>query len=337
MRTPAPSLASRIRRHALVAEIGRQLAGRCRWTPGSPIAVGCSGGVDSCVLLAACTAIARRRSSRGAVTAVHVHHHLRADADVDAEHVAMLARELDVPHVRRDVHPVRRGRGLADDARGLRHAALLDAAREAGATHIALAHHADDRLETLLMHLGRGTGLRGLGSIPWSRPAARGSGVRIARPMLALTRQEIVACAREVGIAWRDDPGNADPSTARGMLRTQVIPALRMRWPSVALHASSASDGARAGLLAGHAWSRARTACAAPGRTLLRATGPDLACLLIDSWLRAHGVKATWSQVTRIARAAISSEREPRTYPAGCRCVLVRSRALSIGGSASAP
>lgn len=284
------------------------------------------------MLLAACAAISRRRSARGPVFAVHVHHHLRPDADADAAHVEMLARELGIVCVRRDVHPQRRGRGLADDARELRHAALLDAARKVGATHIALAHHADDRLETLLMHLGRGAGLRGLGSIPWSRSAGRGSGVRIARPMLGLVREEILACARDVGIAWREDPGNVDPSTARGMLRTQVIPALRARWPKVAQRASSAADGARAGLRAGRAWSRDRLGSGPPSRAVLRTAGPDLACAVIDSWLHMHGVRATWLQLTRIARASTGKELEPRTFPAGNMRVVVRARGLSLEG-----
>lgn len=330
MRTPVPSLNARIGRHSLTAEVARQLVSRCGWTPGRPMAVGCSGGVDSCVLLAACAAIARRRSSRGRVLAVHVHHHLRPEADHDADHVAELARELDVQFIRHDVHPQRRGRGLADSARELRHAALLASARDFGATHIALAHHADDRLETMIMHLGRGSGLRGLGSIPWNRSAARGSGVRIARPMLSLTRAEIVACARDVGIEWREDPGNADPSSARGLLRTQVIPALRSRWPKVAQRASAAADGARAGLVAGRAWSRRRCGSMPPTRAMLRAAGLDLACIIIDAWLRDRGVSPSWMQVTRIARSACGATEEPREFLAGRARVTITSRAMSI-------
>lgn len=180
------------------------------------------------------------------------------------------------------------------------------------------------------MHLGRGAGLRGLGSIPWSRSAARGSGVRIARPMLGLTRQEIEECARDVGIAWREDPGNTDPSTARGLLRTEVIPALRARWPQIAQRASSAADGARAGLRAGRAWSQALAAGAPPSRAMLRASGPDLACIVVDSWLRRHGVRATWMQLARIARASTGDEHEPRTFPAGGMRVVVRARSLSL-------
>jgi tRNA(Ile)-lysidine synthase len=317
-------------RHPLTAEIAQQLTGRCGWEPGSAIAVGCSGGVDSCVLLAACAAILGRRSSRGRAFAVHVHHHLRADADLDAERAAELARELGIPLLRRDVHPVRRGEGLAADARTLRHAALLDAAREAGASHIALAHHADDRLETLLMHLGRGSGLRGLGSIPWSRSAARGSGIRIARPMLALARTDIEACARDVGIAWREDPGNADPASARGLLRTRVIPVLRSRWPRIAERASAAADGARAGMRAGRAWSTGRTRGTPPTRALLRSAGTDMAGLIVDAWLRTQGVRATWMQVMRIARASCSTVDEPRNFRAGRGTVVVRARALSF-------
>lgn len=330
MRTPVTSLAARMGRHALVAEVAHALANRCRWTPGSAIAVGCSGGVDSCVLLAACAAIARRRSSRGAVFAVHVHHHLRPDADLDAELVRALAQELGLPLLRRDVHPVRRGKGLADEARRLRHAALLGAARDAGAAHVALAHHADDRLETLLMRLGRGSGLRGLGSIPWSRAAAAGTGVRIVRPMLALTRADIIACAQDAGVPWREDPGNSDPSTARGLLRTEVIPALRSRWPKIAQRASSACDAARAGLVAGRGWAMRFTRRGAPARALLQEAGVDLASIVLDEWLRTRGVRATWMQVTRIASAACGDGRTPRTYPAGHVAVVIRARTLSI-------
>jgi tRNA(Ile)-lysidine synthase len=196
--------------------------------------------------------------------------------------------------------------------------------------HIALAHHADDRLETLLMHLGRGSGLRGLGSIPWSRSAARGSEVRIARPMLALARGDIEACARDVGISWREDPGNSDPASARGLLRTQVIPALRARWPRIAERASAAADGARAGMRAGRAWSIGRARGKPPTRAMLRSAGPDVAALMVDAWLRAHGVSATWMQVTRIAAAACRMVDAPRTFPAGRGTVSVRARALSL-------
>ena len=330
MRSSACALVRRMGRHPVTAEVGRRLIERCRWVPGETIAVGCSGGVDSCVLLAACAAIAGRKSSRGAVVAIHVNHHLRPDADCDADHVEALARELGVPCMRRDVHPRRQGRGLASDARDLRHAALLEAAVESGASHIALAHHADDRLETLLMRLGRGSGLRGLGSIPWQRRSARGSAVRIVRPMLALARTDIMACAESVGIAWRDDPGNVDPASARGLLRTQVIPALRSRWPRIAARASAAADGARAGAAAARAWSAARIGTGAPSRDLLRAAGADLGCILIDAWLRGSGVEATWSQVTRIARAAQGTEPQPRAFPAAGARITVRRRALTL-------
>lgn len=282
------------------------------------------------MLLAACAAIGLRRSSRSPVFAVHVHHHLRAEADADAAHVDALARELGVPLVRRDVHPTRRGKGLANDARELRHAALLDAALEIGASRIALAHHADDRLETLLMHLGRGSGLRGIGSIPWNRRAAPGSGVRVVHPMLGLTRAEIVGCAVDIGVTWREDAGNLDPASVRGMLRTQVIPALRARWPKVAQRASAAADGARAGLLAGRAWFRGHACPDAPTRTMLRDAGPDLACLAVDEWLRGCGVSASWMQVTRIARAACGRAGEPRAFPAGASRVTVRARTLTL-------
>jgi tRNA(Ile)-lysidine synthetase-like protein len=326
MRVPRLTAIGRMSRHALTAEVARQLVARCGWAPGAAIVVGCSGGVDSTVLLAACAAICHRRSARGQVHAVHVHHHLRPDADLDAAHVERFAQELGVPLLRRDVHPVRGPDGLAADARARRHAALAECAAAVGATHIALAHHADDRLETLIAHLGRGSGLRGLSSIPWTRSAGRGTGVRVARPMLALTRASIEQCAHDVGIPWRDDPGNLDPAAVRGMLRMSVMPALRARWPRIAEHASVAADAARAGSRASRAWSRQRIAGREPTRGLLRAAGPDLSALIVDAWLRGMGVRASWSEVLRIARAGSGPSAAPRTLPAGSGKVIVRAQ-----------
>lgn len=292
--------------------------------------VGCSGGADSCVLLAACAAIGSRSSPPAPIVAVHVHHHLREDADADAAHVEALAASLGAGFLRRDVHPARGPTGLAAAARALRHEALRDAALQCGARHVALAHHADDRLETLLMSLGRGAGVRGLGSIPWVRAAAPRSPVRVVRPMLALSRAEIEECARAIGMRWRDDAGNLDPRSARGLLRTAVVPALRSRWPRIAQRASAAADAARSAGRVARAWARSRTAASPPSRADLRRCGAGTACLLVDAWLRRQGVRAPWGAVVRIARVAADGGSAPRRLRVG-RMGWVRVGARTLG------
>jgi tRNA(Ile)-lysidine synthase len=126
-----------------------------------------------------------------------------------------------------------RRRGLSGQAglSRLRREFLLSACRRAGAVTIATGHTADDQMETLLLRLLRGAGLQGLGAMSERRG-------RWIRPLLEASRDWIEADLRGAGIAWREDPSNADPRYARNRIRHDVIPAL-MR----AADASGAPDG----------------------------------------------------------------------------------------------
>ena len=196
--------------------------------PARPFAVAWSGGLDSSVLLDA----AVRAAGAARVVAIHVHHGLQPAADDWVAHCAREAARLGVRCATlRAAGAPGPGDSVEAWARGERYRLLRAAAREARAAALLTAHHADDQLETLLLMLARGCGLDGLTGI-----AARDvrEGVTLLRPLLALDRAALEAQARARGLAWVDDPSNADPVHARSALRGRAMPALRDALPGLA-------------------------------------------------------------------------------------------------------
>jgi len=236
------------RRHGLVRELARRLAGRCAVPPGARVVIAVSGGPDSLALLLAAVGL-RQRRARGAGPAVepvaaHVHHHLRASADDDEALVERVCREFGVPLHTRHVYPDRCPGSVAANARRLRYEALAEIAASVGAAHVAVAHHAHDQLETLLIALGRGGGLDALSGMAWTRPLAEG--IQLVRPLLLASKASCEAMCEAAGVAWCRDPTNADPATVRGRLRRDVIAVIEELWPSAPLAASRAAEDAAA-------------------------------------------------------------------------------------------
>ncbi len=226
------------RRHALVARVERRLRARCEVGAEGPatVVIGVSGGADSTALLLAMATIASREatpSMPGIVPVVaHVHHHLRDAADDDATWVETLCAKLGVECHVLHVNPADVSGNCAANARALRYESLLDAARAMGAHHVAVAHHADDQLETILMALGRGAGLDGLAGMPWRRAMDRG--VTLVRPLLDTRRAECEELCRAAELSWREDPGNLDPSSTRARVRQEIAPVMEALWPDAA-------------------------------------------------------------------------------------------------------
>jgi tRNA(Ile)-lysidine synthase len=192
--------------------------------PASRIVVAFSGGLDSTVLLHALVQL-----GLGArIEAHHVDHGLHADSPRWAAHCADVARLLGVPC---SVHRVDAGPGPGESpeaaARGARYRAL-EAQLETGDT-LVTAHHGDDQLETVLLRLLRGSGIRGLTAIRTDAACGRG---RLVRPLLDFSRDEIERQARAMGLAWLEDPSNRDTAFDRNYLRTRVLPAIVERWPA---------------------------------------------------------------------------------------------------------
>lgn len=194
--------------------------------PGLPLAVAYSGGADSTALLLACA-----RKWPGQVSAIHIHHGLQAAADTFEQHCRSVCERLGVSLqvLRVDARPTP-GQSPEDAARSARYAALRHCADAAQPPirHIALAQHADDQVETLLLALSRGAGLPGLSAMPaqWVR-----DGIRYYRPWLQVSGDELRSWLREQGQDWVEDPTNADEQYTRNRIRARLLPALEAAFP----------------------------------------------------------------------------------------------------------
>lgn len=269
----------------------RHLRQSCRVPPGERVLVAVSGGADSVALL---RSLAELRGKRGwdlQLVVGHVQHYLRGEeSELDAEFVRELARSLELPFCRRDVHlgaqetkglfgdspdagsgrPSTNPPGLASEstgdsgpasarhdhesglelrARKARHQALLAMAGEYHCPWIALGHHADDQLETMLMRLIRGAGLGGLSGMRWRRRSpedprkagpATHAGQRpfLVRPLLSTPRAEIERYLQSLDQTWREDASNQQMFTWRNRLRAEVLPVLEALRSDVPTRAS---------------------------------------------------------------------------------------------------
>lgn len=197
---------------------------------GARILVGCSGGADSLALAHALHALAPGQGWH--VEAAYVHHGLRAAADREAEHLAHRMAQWGVPFrvARIEVRPGA-GQSPEEAARDARYAALNALAGASGATILALGHHADDQLETVLMRLTKGSALPGLLGIPAQREQI--AGPRIVRPLLEVPRAAVEAYLIRHGLDWFEDESNRDASIPRNRLRHEVTPVLRALNPAI--------------------------------------------------------------------------------------------------------
>lgn len=209
--------------------------------PGDTVAVGVSGGPDSTALALALHALAPRLQCR--LHLFHLDHGLRADSPKDAEYVRQLGERLGVPCtvLRRDVAAEARqhGNSLEAEGRTIRYRELGRLATQIGATRIATGHHQDDQAETVLLHLLRGTGRKGLTGIPPVRPAGADApaGCTVIRPLLFTSRQAILAYCHKHGLEPRRDPSNLDPAFLRNRIRHELLPLLTARYnPGASQH-----------------------------------------------------------------------------------------------------
>ncbi|GAB3495685.1 hypothetical protein GCM10027399_18060 [Curvibacter fontanus] len=194
--------------------------------PGLPLAVAYSGGADSTALLLACA-----ERWPGQVSAIHIHHGLQAAADGFELHCRELCARLGVPLQVQGVDARHApGQSPEEAARSARYQALRRCAEAADPPirHIALAQHADDQVETLLLALSRGAGLPGLSAMPahWER-----DGIRYYRPLLEVSGDQLRQGLRERGASWIEDPTNADEQYTRNRIRARLLPALEAAFP----------------------------------------------------------------------------------------------------------
>ncbi len=195
------------------------------------LAVALSGGADSVALLHML-----HNSTAHKLHAVHVHHGIRGEeADRDADFCAQLCATLGVPFtlLRVDVPALveKTGESLETAARTARYTAIDAFLHESNISLLATAHHADDQLETMLQHLLRGAGLRGLCGIPACRTLGTST---VVRPLLRVSKEDILAYCKQASLPFVTDSTNNEPCCARNRLRLDVIPVLRELWPNAA-------------------------------------------------------------------------------------------------------
>ena len=207
------------------------------------MAVAYSGGADSTALLVACA-----RKWPGLVRAIHVHHGLQDAADGFERHCIATCKQLGVPlAVRRVDARHAPGQSPEDAARRIRYDALSSALQQewgAAVKDIALAQHADDQVETMLLALSRGAGLPGLAAMParWQR-----DGITWHRPLLAVPGPAIRQWLAQEKLDWIEDPTNADDAFTRNRIRLRLLPALAEAFPQFReTFARSAGHAARA-------------------------------------------------------------------------------------------
>ncbi len=214
------------------------------FSSGLPFAVALSGGADSTALLLACA-----RRWPGQVRAVHIHHGLQTAADDFESHCRALCLQQGVPlAVRRVQAGHAPGQSPEDAARKARYQALAEAVHTEWpeVQDVALAQHADDQVETLLIALSRGAGLPGLASMPaqWQR-----QGLNWHRPWLAVPGAALREWLQSQGQSWVEDPTNTDEKFTRNRIRARVLPALAEALPAFretfarsAAHAAQAQE-----------------------------------------------------------------------------------------------
>ncbi len=203
---------------------------------GGRVVVGCSGGVDSQVLLHGLWVLRGELGVELAVLACD--HGLRVGSAAEAAEVRHLAWRLGLP-CRVVALRVLEARGVGESlemaARRLRRGAYAAAAREFGASWVALGHHRDDQAETLLLRLCRGSGTAGAAGMEAKAPL--GEGLWLSRPMLGLSRAAIEVQARRWGLRPMEDESNREGTPLRNRLRWEVLPLLRERVnPSASAH-----------------------------------------------------------------------------------------------------
>ena len=222
-----------------MSEVSRStLEGRFReaWPPpnwcDSNVVLAVSAGPDSVALLRLTLAIKSASGGNGAVFVAHFNHSVRKEAaDADQAWLEDLCRRFEVPCFTGSADPAMislKGDGWEATARAARYDFLRQTAEQVGARLVAVAHTANDQVETILHRILRGTGVEGLAGIPRHRPLS--SSVTLVRPLLEFRRSDLLAYLAELGQVFRVDETNRDVRWTRNRLRHELLPVLREQY-----------------------------------------------------------------------------------------------------------
>lgn len=207
--------------------------------------VAVSGGKDSLALLYSLNQI--REAFEFQLHVATLDHGLRGQTGAeDAEFVVRIAQEWDLPYTRGkvDVLTIAQAQKLSIEtaSRNARYDFLAEVAKNVGAKCVAVAHHADDQAETVLMHLLRGSGLQGLRGMQIESPMPNHPELRLIRPLLAVTRAQIEAYCGEHNLPAREDITNQDTHYFRNQLRLEILPYLAQLNPQISSSLNRLAD-----------------------------------------------------------------------------------------------
>jgi tRNA(Ile)-lysidine synthase len=204
---------------------------------GSRLLLAVSGGPDSTCLLHILFKL--RKKLEVELFVAHLDHQLRgAESEADANYVETLAKSLNIPVIvgKKDVKVYRKEQriSLEEAAREVRYQFLTDVADNISASCIVTGHTSDDQVETILMHIIRGTGTRGLISLkPYNHRQLKGSTIPIVRPFLEISRRQTVDYCKENKLIPRLDTSNLSLSPLRNKIRQQLLPLLMDYNPAI--------------------------------------------------------------------------------------------------------
>lgn len=204
---------------------------------GDVVLAGFSGGPDSVCLLHFLHYLSKEKHF--SVVALHVNHGLRGkDADADQKFARAFCKQqgIEFLSVKINAKKIAKEHDLSPEhaARKGRYQAFLQAARKTGANKLALGHHLDDQAETVLLNLLRGTKAKGLCGIPVTRPLAKD--VQIVRPLLCVTRAEVMQYLANNRLESVTDQTNFDDAFTRNWIRAQLLPFMEQKQPQIRQH-----------------------------------------------------------------------------------------------------
>ena len=216
----------------MIENIKHILAAKCKIRPEIPLIVAVSGGPDSLSLLD----ILHRLEYR--LIIAHFDHSLRPDSGSEAEIVRGIASQMDLQFIygKEDVrrYSDQNKLSIEEAARHTRYKFLIQQSKSFGAQAVAVGHTSDDQVETILMHFLRGSGLDGLRGMPYrSLPNAWSERIPIIRPILELSRKQIIAYNESRNLTPTTDHSNLDTTFFRNRLRYELIPNLESYNPQI--------------------------------------------------------------------------------------------------------
>ena len=218
--------------HPLVEKVQRYIQDHHLFRPSQRVLVAVSGGADSVGLLLVLVELVRTGKLDVELVVAHLEHGIRGrQSKADAEFVAELAKKLDLPLLTElvDVPALAAERKLCLESAGrlARYEFFTRAARQQPCSAVAIAHQADDQVETILHRIIRGTGLTGLAGIQSRRLLSRQPDIYIVRPMLSCRRGEIEQFLTDISASWRTDHTNLGLDATRSRIRNELLPSLR--------------------------------------------------------------------------------------------------------------